>query len=167
MKYVIELLSKRHIRSSFSCGEEALDVYIRHQAGQDQRRNITQVYVLSEEEQNLVLAFYTLSSSSLKVESLSEEIRRQLPKYPIPTLHLGRLAVDVSQKGNRLGERILIHAMKKTIEISLKVGVYALEVRAKHDQAAQFYLKYGFEALEEDVLRLYLPIKRIAKILEG
>lgn len=167
MKYVIELLSKRHVRSVFSCGEEALDVYIRNQAGQDQRRNITQVYVLCQAEQNQVLAFYTLSSSSLKVESFSEELRKQLPKYPIPTLQLGRLAVDISQKGNRLGEMVLIHAMKKTLEISQNIGVFALEVKAKHDQAAQFYLKYGFEALEEDVLRLYLPIKRIAKILEG
>ena len=163
--YVLQTLAKTHDKAHFSCGEPLLDTYIRHQAGQDQRRNVAQVYVLTEEGNAKVIGFYTLSSSSIQSDFFSEDVSKRLPMYPIPTILLGRLGVDESQKGKRLGKLLLMDALHKTLEASENIGVFALEVKAKHNEAAQFYQKYGFEALEDDALRLFLPVKRIIKIL--
>ncbi len=42
---VIEPLGAHHDRAAFSCGEPALDTYLRRQASQDARRRVAQVFV--------------------------------------------------------------------------------------------------------------------------
>ncbi len=38
-------------------------------------------------------------------------------------------------------------------------GVYAVEVDALHESAAQFYARYGFVPLRDNPLHLYLPMR--------
>jgi hypothetical protein len=56
---------KKHIRDSFSCGEESLDNYIRRGVSQDIKRRIAAVYVLTDEPENTVLAYYTLQGNRI------------------------------------------------------------------------------------------------------
>ena len=44
------------------------------------------------------------------------------------------------------------------------IGAHAVEVVALHDTAKNFYLKYGFVALLDDPLHLYLAMKVIKKL---
>ena len=77
---------------------------------------------------------------------------------------LGRLAVDTFYKGRGFGKFLLLHALWRTQQIAEQAGVYALEVNAKHEEAARFYARYGFVPLRDDPLHLYLPMRTIAAL---
>ena len=57
----VALLDEQHDRSSFTCGVESLDRYLKTQAGQDVRRKANAVFVLSEVgKPTRILGHYTL-----------------------------------------------------------------------------------------------------------
>ena len=60
--FEITLLAKRHNRVEFTCGVESLDKYLHIQAGQDTRRDVASVYVMTEQDEQRVVGFYTLSA---------------------------------------------------------------------------------------------------------
>jgi hypothetical protein len=89
----IEPLGK-HARAAFSCGQPDLDDWFRHRASQDEKRNVSRVFVAVDGALGIV-GFYTLSSFKLALEDLPEAIARKLPRYPdIPAALIGRLARD-------------------------------------------------------------------------
>lgn len=77
---------------------------------------------------------------------------------------VGRLAVDVTARRARLGETLLIHALRSAQRAARIVGIYALVVNALDESAKNFYLKYGFQELSDDHLHLYLPVKTIERL---
>ena len=106
----------KHIRSGFCCGKESLDNYLRKQASQDLKKLAATVFVLIDEPEQIVLAYYTLSSYTIDITDLDPDTAKCLPRYPIlPATLLGRLAVDLNQTGNRFGELMLIDALKKAL----------------------------------------------------
>lgn len=79
---------------------------------------------------------------------------------------VARLAVDHTARGQRLGETLLIHALRSAQRAAKIVGLYAVVVDALDQTARSFYLKYGFNSLTDDHLHLYLPMKAIDKLEE-
>jgi len=74
---------------------------------------------------------------------------------------LGRLAIDRSFQGRRLGAALLWDAANRALRS--EIGVVALAVGAKDDQAEAFYRHHGFVALGGDARRLVLPLATVAK----
>lgn len=69
MVFKIEPLDRhRHSRSDFCCGQDSLDHYIRKQASQDLKRRVSAVFVLIDEPESNVLAYYTLSSYTVDIK---------------------------------------------------------------------------------------------------
>lgn len=95
-----------------------------------------------------------------------KEVAAKSSGYPVPTAHLGRLAVDVSCHGLRLGELLLIDAFRRVMLVAEELGIYALEVFALNSAARNFYLKYEFVSLKDDEFHLYLPLKSIRKLVQ-
>lgn len=96
-----------------------------------------------------------------------ENIPANLPRHPVPVLHLGRLAADLSARGQGVGRALLFHALRLAHYIADLVGIYAVEVVALDDEAQGFYEKYGFVALPAapgERTHLYLPIKQIRQL---
>lgn len=159
---VIEPLSKHHDRASFDCGEESLNTYLRRHARQNDERGLSRTFVAVEDEGGCaILGYYTLSNGSVSFEHLPAE---RLPRYPVPTVLVARLAVDKSQQGRGLGKVLLLDALRRSERVSQEVGIFAVEVVALHEDARRFYLKYGFQPLEDDRLHLYLTLKAIRKL---
>jgi GNAT superfamily N-acetyltransferase len=163
----IERLSDAHDRSAFTCGKPPLDDFLKRFAGQYERRDIAAVYVLVVPPDNRVRGYYSLSSGALGLDALPEAERKKPPRHPVPVVHLGRLAVDQGVRGQGFGRRLLLDALRVCGELSEKAGVYAVDVQAIDDEARAFYQKYGFEALEDDPLHLYLSVKAIRKLNLG
>jgi GNAT superfamily N-acetyltransferase len=161
MKYefVIEPLSKKHERENFDCGEDNLNQFLRKYARQNSERGFGRTFVAVLPERREVCGYYTLSSGSVSFEIVPEK----LPRYPIPTAHLGRLAVDLKMQGQRLGELLLIDALERTVLIAVELGIYAIELYALTDTAKRFYLRYGFIELKDDEKHLYLPVETLKK----
>jgi predicted GNAT family N-acyltransferase len=160
--------SRKHSRSSFCCGEESLDNYIRKQASQDLKKRVSTVFVLTNEPETDILAYYTLSSYSVNVTALAEDVSKRLPRYPIlPATLLGRLAVDNNQKGNGLGELLLIDALKKSLDTATQVASLAVIAEALNEKALSFYTKYGFRQFNQEPMKLYLPMQSVAELCQN
>ena len=162
----VEALSERHERSGFCCGIEALDRYLRQQAGQDLRRRVTAPFVLVQScEPEAIIGFYTLASTAIDAEKLPQELGRNLPRYPlIPAALLGRLAIDERHRGQGLGEFLLMDALKRCLETSRQVASFAVVVDAKDEAATAFYRRYGFLAFVNEARKLFLPMRTVAQL---
>lgn len=164
MSFAIEPLSREHDRATFDSGEPALDDFLHRHARQNQEKNVSRTYVAVRSGERKVLGFYTLASGAVHFEHLPEDVRRRLPRYPVPVVHLARLAVDRSVRGLRLGEFLLLDALRRAARVADEMGVFAVEVTAKHERAREFYLRYGFRPFVDERLRLYLPIETLRRI---
>ena len=160
----IERLSDAHDRTAFHCGKPSLDDFLKRLAGQYERRDFAAVYVATSPPAATVLGYYTLSSGLVDLEALPEAERKKLPHHPVPVIHLGRLAVDQNARGQGLGRHLLLDALRVGAELSTKVAVHAVEVRAIDDEARRFYQKYGFQPLLDDALHLYLSMKVVRRL---
>ena len=156
MVFKIEPLdSRKHDRSDFCCGKDSLDNYIRKQASQDVKRRVSTVFVLIDEPEFNVLAYYTLSTYTIDITVLDEAFAKGLPRYPLlPATMLGRLAVDDRQKGKRCGELMLLDALHKALNASTQVASLAVIAEALDDSALSFYMKYGFQQFRQESIKL-------------
>jgi predicted GNAT family N-acyltransferase len=158
----IEPLGPDHLRTPFSCGVPELDRYLERQAGQDLKRKLAAVFVLTEGDKR-ICGFYTLSAHSIPAAELPQESQKNLPRYPIPVTLLGRMAVDESSRGQGLGEFLLLHALERSLLASREVASWAVVLDSKAG-AREFYIKYGFIPLPSRSERLFLPMDTIAKL---
>jgi ribosomal protein S18 acetylase RimI-like enzyme len=155
----IELLSTKHDRVSFDCGEPSLNTYLKQYARQNDEKGLGRTYVATETGQRIE-GYYTISTGAVKFD----DVPAKLPKYPVPVVHLGRLAIDMGSQGKGLGELLLLDALKRASLAADQLGIYAVEVRALNDSARRFYQKYGFTSLLDNEHHLYLPMKTIRKL---
>jgi len=163
--WIIEPLSKSHERDDFSCGKQPLDEFIRTRVSQYEKRKLGRTFVAIATDNRKVLGYYTLAAGVVSFEHLPTDSSRKLPKHPIPVILLARLAVDLSSHGQRLGEGLLLNALQRSLDLSVELGVHAVEVDAIDDSAAGFYRKYGFIPLLDNPLHLYMPMTTIEKAL--
>ena len=161
----IRPLTREHDREEFRCGEPELDEFLSKYARQNQEKGIARTYVATKSGSSRVLGYFTLRGGHLERAELPERAQRQLPRYPVPVAHLARLSVDQNAQGMRLGERLLLEALRKAREVSEILGLHGVEVLAKNDRARLFYERYGFRPARGDPHHLYLSMKRIEKLL--
>lgn len=129
------------------------------------KRNIAITYVLTESGFDDVIGYYTLSSANIELKNLSEQEIKKLPRYPLlPATLIGRLAVDIKYQKKRIGELLLVHALKTSLETSKKIASVAVIVDAKNDTAAEFYKHFGFTRFPSAPSKLYLLIQTIEKL---
>ena len=153
--------SKVHDRTAFSCGAAELDRYLREHASQDIKRDVARVFVAVRPETTAICGYYSLSATSFQRDELPADQARKLPRYPVPAVLLGRLAVDRDAQGSGLGEFLLMDAMYRTLLATQVMAVHAMVVDAKDAAAAKFYRKYGFIDFPDNAQRLFLPMATI------
>jgi len=118
-------------------------------------------------EDDRIAGYYILSSDNILVADLPPELakRLNLPRYPVlgATL-IGRLARDLSFKGQGIGEILLIDALKVALAMSRRIASAAVVVDAKDDHAHRFYTGFGFMPFPDAVKRLFLPMLTVEKL---
>jgi predicted GNAT family N-acyltransferase len=161
--WTCEPLSGSHRRDEFDCGVPALNRYLTQRAGQDVRRKSATVYVMRPRRKPAsVCAYFSLSAASIEFARLPIGISKRLARYPMtPAILIGRLAVDVNSQGVGLGALTLYAALNRCLLVSEEIGASLVVVDAKDDQAQCFYQRFGFNVVENEPLRLVLPIKSI------
>jgi len=156
---IVRFDKNNHNRKTFDCGDVALNNYLKRQASQHLKRGVCTIFVLIDDViPARVLGFYTLSNSQIARSDIDERTARRLPRHPIPTITLGRMAVHLEEQGNGYGAILLVDAIKR--------GVYAIVVDAKGSKAMTFYEHFGFSSLPQNPLRLILPIGTAAQLLK-
>lgn len=167
MPFAIGPLGKHHDRTAFSCGQTALDDWFHRRASQDDRRNIARVFVATDDSLG-VIGFYSLSSFTLSLTDLPDEIARKLPRYDaIPAALIGRLARDVRVRGQGIGELLLADAISRILTAASTLAVFATIVDAKDASATAFYEEFGFCAFPLRPDRLFLLTSTAAAAIEN
>lgn len=159
---IVAALGDRHDRTSFSCGVDSLDRYLREQAGQDVRRRANAVFVLAEAAcPDRILGYYTLCATALSPGDVPEAARKHIPRYPLVSATLiGRLAVSQDRQGQRLGAILLADALRRALVSAETVGSSMILVDALDDGAAGFYAAHGFVRLPES-MRLVMAMRTV------
>ncbi len=158
----IEPLGK-HDRAAFSCGVAALDDWFHRRAGQDERRDVTRVFVAIDDRYGIV-GFYSLSAFTLAIADPPPEHAKRLPRYDaIPAALIGRLARDERVSGEGLGELLLADAMRRVLGAARTLAVFAIVVEAGDEKAAAFYRDFGFKPFPSRPLRLFIPASEAAE----
>jgi len=160
-KWIVEPLGRAHKRSGFCCGQPALDNFLRSLVSQYEKRRLARTYVATRQGEQQVMGYYTLASGSVSFENLPATAARKLPRHPVPVVLLARLAVDQAVQGKGLGGLLLDNALKRCRALAGKLGIHAVEVDAIDQKSKAFYEKFGFVALLDNALHLYLPIRTI------
>lgn len=167
MSYLTEPLNTLHKKNNFNCGKTLLDNYLHTQAKKDVKRMLSACFILADEDNN-VKGYYTLSGTAIRREQLPENIIKKLPSsyHNLPATLLGKLAVDNTYKGQRLGELLLMDALKKSYESSFSsIGSIAIIVDPIDEQAVQFYKKYGFILLA-DSGKMFIPMETVSGLFK-
>lgn len=148
----------------FDCGEEALNLFLTTHLVCQHRNKILRAYILCRNTpERQVLGYYTLCGSCFERAALpSKSKQKKIPYKNIPSVTLGRLAIDRSLQGQGWGATLVAHAMKVVWSASLAVGIHGLFVEALNKKAHTFYQSLGFIPLVgENENALFFPTKSI------
>jgi GNAT superfamily N-acetyltransferase len=78
---------------------------------------------------------------------------------------LARLAVDLGEQGQGLGRALIKDALLRVAGAADIVGVRAVLVHAKDDEARAFYERIDFEPSPVDPPRMFLLMKDLGRAL--
>ncbi|MFH1831835.1 MAG: GNAT family N-acetyltransferase [bacterium] len=158
------VLAKPLAYKNFDCGVDVLNRYLKQFAKKNDTLNVGRTYVLLDS--GCVSGFYTVSMGEIRFESLTEESRKKLPRYPLPVVRIGRLAVDKDMQGKGFGRHLLMDALFRAWRVSQEIALFSVVVDAKDESAKNFYLRYGFVPYSDRDFSLFLPITTIQKLFQ-
>ena len=162
-----QLDGARHDRQGFTCGNQALDNYIRTQASQDVRKSAAACFVLTPDGRTIA-GYYALSQHAVRLDVIPPEIARQFPKYPdIPATLIGRLARSLAYRGQGVGELLLIDALERIVSLTPLIASAVVVVDAKDDEGKGLYTKFQFIELPNHPNRLVLPMATAEDLVRG
>ena len=166
-EWTVEPLTQSHERADFSCGHPSLDDFLVEYASQYARRKLGTTYVAVVAGQPRVLGYYTLAPSHFQFANAPADLLKGLPKHPVPSLLLARLAVTNLERGKGLGRYLLLDAFDRCLRVAREVAFRAIEVEAIDDLAAAFYAKYGFLPFPTDPHHLAIAIETVQKVFKA
>lgn len=163
-KYRIERLDPaKHRREQFRCESPELTEFIQKRARKEMDARTSACFVLVPlDDPGRIAGFYTLSAAEISASHVPGHLAKRLPRYPqMPATLLGRLARDEAFRGQGLGDRLMQDALARALASSAEVGSIGVITDPKDEQAATFYLEFGFQRLTGG--RLFLPMAEIMR----
>ena len=153
-----EPLGASHNVEGFNCGNEALNDWLQRRASRNQREGSSRTWVVADSTR--VVGLYASATAVVARAGATKRAALNQPD-PLPSMLLGRLAVDQEHQGRGLAAALLKHFLLKALEVADLTGLRLVLVHAKGPQAAGFYRHWGFEPSPIDDLTLILLIKDI------
>jgi len=167
MNLTFEKISRDANRQNFDCGVDSLNEYLKKYAWQNFKKNVgVTILAFEKGKRDRILGYYTVSMAQINFEHLPPGLSKGLPRYPVPAIRIGRLAVDRSVLAKGVGSALLRNALQRAIALSTQLGTCAVLVEAISEQARSFYEHYGFVTLHDLPSSLVLPVTTIAQTYE-
>lgn len=111
-----------------------------------------------------MVGYYALAAGSVDVANAPGRFRRNMPD-PVPVVILGRLAIDVTQRGRGLGRLLVRDAGQRVLQAADVVGIRGILVHAISEEAVQFYQAVGFEPSPLDAMTLMVTLADVQAAL--
>jgi GNAT superfamily N-acetyltransferase len=157
-------LEKTHITTDFTSGADELDEWLEDYAWVNHRSGNARVFVATRD--NRVVGYYALATTGVEKAEAPNQITKGGVPNQIPCLLLARLAVDVSEQNRKVGNGLLVDAIRRAVRVSEDVGVRALLIHARDEQARSFYEHHGeFVQSPTDPLHLFLHLKHARALM--
>jgi GNAT superfamily N-acetyltransferase len=156
------VIDASHDLSSFQSGEATLDDWLRTRALKNLALGASRTFVVCSAGSQKIAGFYALSMGSLYAVNTPGSIRRNMPEL-IPSVMLGRLAIDESAQGQGLGKVLLNDAIGRSLVAAENVSARLVVVHAISDRAEQFYLHSGFAKMSGEGRTLALDLVKYQK----
>jgi len=153
-----EPLLTTHSLDGFSCGEAALDDWLKRRAVSNQMSGASRTFVVADQAHR-VFGYYAMAAGAVSHPMATSSVRRNMPD-PVPVMVLARLAIDTQAQGMQLGASLLQDAVNRAVAVSQNAGVRALLVHAIHERAKQFYEHYGFQVSPAHPMTLMLRLNQ-------
>ncbi len=150
-----EPLHAGHILSSFYCGVESMDNWLRQRAMKNQLTGASRTFVCCDDAK--LMAYYSLASSAVMTTAAPGRFRRNMSD-PIQVVVLGRLAVDTSLFGQGVRRALVRDAGLRMNQVAETIGICGMLVHALSDKAREFYLRAGFEPSPIDSMMLMMTL---------
>ncbi|MCL2160944.1 MAG: GNAT family N-acetyltransferase [Betaproteobacteria bacterium] len=138
-----EPLAQHHRLENFDSGKPVLDDWLMQHARQAQQSGSAKTFIVSNGER--VAGYSSLTVGQIDTLEASERIRKGMGRYPIPVIILARLAVHLQDQKRGLGTGLLRDSIQRALLIAGHAGVRALLTHPIDQNAARFYMKFGFE----------------------
>jgi GNAT superfamily N-acetyltransferase len=159
--WCIEPIAAHHQRDGFACGEAALDAFLKTRARKHREQNISSTFVAVPQGSSVVAGYYTLAERMIHFEGMPAALVKRLPRHPIPSVLIGRLAVDMAHQGNGLGKILLVDALRTCVAAADLLGIFAVIVDAKDDRVKSWYQRHGFSSFPSKPMQLFIPIDAV------
>lgn len=163
-----------HDVKSFDCGKPDMNTFLARFAAKHMKLGVSRTWVLTVAGESFdecrgdcraqVAAYYSLTFGTVHRNDVP--FKGSLPVYPVSVVILARLAVDIQFQGEGLGGKILVTALRKSVELT-DAGLPAIGVvlDVLDDRALEFYKKYEiFEQFTNNPMRLFTSASVIRQI---
>lgn len=157
----IQEVTNAEIRA-FNSGNNELDMYFHIYAKKNDTSGLSRTFVYFED--NEIKGYITICTSEVSLDSVPNEDKNSLPKYPIPAAKIARLAVSKKYRNQGIEKELLKQGIEKIIIASSSLGVYFIVVDAK-ETSKSFYEKYGFKKVLDKELTYFVSIPTIIKTI--
>ncbi len=141
-RFVREQLATHHLVDVFDCEEDLLNSWLRESARSAVDRGYSRVYVWHQHDDRVV-AYFTLSSFAIGRGELPANLARGEYRA-IPSLLLGKLALDTSLQGQGLAATLVADAVVEAVKAAQLAGARYLVVDALSANVAELYETLGF-----------------------
>lgn len=157
------LLTEAHDASAFDSGEPALDEWLRRRALDNLRAAASRTYVVCPREESRIAGYFALSMGQILAREATGSMRRNMPTH-IPSVLLGRMAIDREWQGKGLGRALLAEVVRRSLRASNEVSARLVIVHAISPAAEAFYLHHGFTRLPVETPTFALDLVKIRKV---
>jgi GNAT superfamily N-acetyltransferase len=157
-----------HDLKKFACSNPEMNRFLARFASKHSGL-ISYTWVLADDEiqdngRLRVAAYFTLAGATVCKDEIP--YAGSLPRYPVPVILLARLAVDNNFKGQGLGAKTLVTAIRKA-SVMEQTGLPALGLilDVLDEYALSFYQHFElFETFSDDPMRLFVSMPVARKI---
>lgn len=161
-----EPIGVHHQVGGFDCGAPALNEFLIRHALPNHQSGSAKTFVTTTNA-GVVAGYYSLAASQVLSADAPSRLQKGVARHPIPVVLLARLALDRAWQGKGLGPGLLKDAILRVLGAAEGVGIRALLVHAKDENAKAFYQHFDFEPLPGYPLHLVLLLKDARKIVSG
>lgn len=145
----IERLDETHHRETVRCGVPQLDIWFRDHALAAQRQDTARTFVLIDDT-GQVVGYYSLTMGNVAAAEAPRRLVRGLPRHPVPILLLARLAISQTHQSQGLGVALLFEALHRAALAAEHAAARLIAVDPIDEAARRFYLRWGFQPVEDD-----------------
>lgn len=153
----VERLRDDHRTEAFDSGAPELDLWLRREALNSERRDAARVYVVPGPAGE-VLAYSALVAGTAGSDELPRSASGGMTNVPV--VLLGKLAVDVTRQSSGLGTVLLRHAVRTALDARARIALRLLVVDARDETAHAWYRAKGLVPLSNS-LRLYARLHKL------